>query len=108
MAKKAPYQVPFDSNGNLLSSDNDPEVATLVPTYTFSATLVLVELDKWRGRYQFIFADEKGRRYNMFMSDAYEMYSKVNSYGGKITGNWTFSKKGGLFGVKLLSQEKKS
>lgn len=86
--------------------DKDDPRVEYRDNYKFHDILYIESME--RGRSSAIFklisvaTDEK---YFMFMKDALEMMQEGVVDNGKIDGIWTFSKRGGNYGIRLLTED---
>lgn len=114
-------EVPFDELGNQLAypisswrripdhpKANSQGWVTLgcvmEQNFEFDATLEFEEISTGRSAVRFHFVDvNTGKKYVMFLTDAQDIIKKLEK--GKISGRWTFCKKGANFGVKLVENE---
>lgn len=126
-AKKGIYKIPFDKDGN----QQDYPQAWYVPTgemrkykdwqnieretpetkaagpdwvtnYEFEDTLELVSYGRGRSSVTFTLKRTDGKTISMFVSDFFDAAHKMNN--GKITGRFTFVKKGQNYGCKMVGE----
>jgi hypothetical protein len=103
MAKKrTSYQIPFDKDGNQLSFPGYT-FHEWRDNYEFDATLTYETYGRGRSSVTFYWKDDDGHRYTMFVSDFDDILNSVGLHGKKVTGRWTFVKKGQDYGVKLVT-----
>lgn len=102
MAKKTGnYQIPFDKDGNLLSYPYNP--AEWRDNYVFEETLEYRTYYRGRSSATIEFNDSDGHRYEMFLSDFHNVMQAKGLDGKKVTGKWTFIKKGQNYGIKAVT-----
>lgn len=123
MAKKGVYDIPFDKSGNQQDyptpwyvptgemrkyggSDDEyevrrPEGPIWKANFEFEDTLELVGYGRGRSSITFSLKRSDGTTVSMFVSDFYDAAFKMHE--GKITGRFTFIKKGQNYGCKLIS-----
>jgi len=112
MGTKQKLKVPFDGSGNLMSfpekkcwkNRETGKEECLHPVmkdnYEFNATLTYHGFDKGtRAAHRLIWIDEEGHTYPMFVSTFGKALSKIGMLGDKMTGRWTFQKRGQNFSV---------
>lgn len=100
MAKS--YQIPFDAKGNMLAYDAGWETNIKKDVYTFSEEMSITGYSRGRSSAQFILIDSKGKTYRMFLSDTFDMLSRADISKGKVSGSWTFVKKGANYGLQFV------
>jgi hypothetical protein len=82
-----------------------PQIATInsqvmIPNYTFFDTLIFDGYSRGRSAANMILKSKKlNRKYSVFMSDIGDIIMRMNK--GEISDNFTFSKKGANYGMKL-------
>jgi len=112
------FYIPFDKDGNLLGHfeyDLDSWVLLnakntenleingnrIVKNFTFEDTLTYESL----GRGKLIFRTSKGLRVEMFLNDSGDISGNYGCLSeSKITGMWTFCRRGNHYGVKLIKR----
>lgn len=122
-AKKWQYDIPFDRDGNQQDYPQEWYVPTgevkkaqyppfpeypvtraegpiWKPNCEFDDTLTLVGYGRGRSSITFDFKRTDGTKVSMFVSDFYEAVFKMAE--GKITGRFTFIKKGQNYGCKMV------
>lgn len=124
-AKKGIYDIPFDKDGNQQDypmcwyvptgemkkypnsamSDREypvtrPEGPNWVTNFEFEDTLELVSYGRGRSSVTFTLKRSDGTTVSMFVSDFFDAAFKMKE--GKITGRFTFIKKGQNYGCKLV------
>lgn len=99
MAKTGDYDIPFDKDGNQLDYPgwNDP---TWVANHEFTDTLTYVSYGRGRSSVTFEFAREDGRTVSMFVTDLDSVLPIMAN--GKLTGRFTFTKRGQNYGVRMI------
>lgn len=127
-AKKGIYDIPFDKDGNQQDYPQSwyvptgetkkyphsafPEVEhpvtvatgpTWITNFEFEDTLELVSYGRGRSSVTFTLKRTDGTTVSMFVSDFYEAAFKMKD--GKITGRFTFIKKGQNYGCKMIGGE---
>ncbi len=75
---------------------------TMKDVYTFSDTMTITNYARGRSSAQFRLTDSQGKTYCMFLSDAFDMISRTNILKGKVSGSWTFVKKGANYGIQFV------
>lgn len=98
---KSSYQIPFDKHGNLLSYP-DYDVDQWKDNYVFKSKMTLVTYGRGRSSVVFIFKDNNGFKYPMFVSDFLDMTLAVTLDKGFVEGSFTFVKKGSNYGLKYI------
>lgn len=68
--------------------------------YVFTDTLEFVDYERDRSAFNFIFKDSNGSRYHMFLKESIRVIPLLNY--GKITGSWTFVKRGTCYGIIMV------
>lgn len=103
------YQIPFclDKHGCEIMQSY-PETYSFgfkwKDNYVFQANLDIVEFGRGRSSAVFYLEDKvSGSRYSMFMSDMLDVLKNCNIQQGKVSGSWTFCKKGSNYGLKRSS-----
>ncbi len=74
-----------------------------VENRVFDETLTYTGYGRGRSSAVFYFEDSTGATYQMFMTDMDHLLSSKNLIDGKVTGTWTYCKRGKNFGIKLAS-----
>lgn len=106
MSKKTKinWKVPFDASGNLLNYAET--YGCYAPkewrdNYEFSGSLSFKDFRRGRSAANAILEDKEGHTYTMFLTD----FKAAIPYmvNGKITGRFTFCKRGANYGVKLAA-----
>lgn len=73
-----------------------------IQNYTWSDTLTLVEMGRGQSAAFFVLKSEiSGKTYYMFMKDLLDMILSRTIEKGKISGNFTYVKRGNNYGVKV-------
>ena len=108
MKKTGAYKIPFGKDGNLhdypISYPNDHAANSVwVDNYEFEDALQLVGWGRGRSSVKFDMQRSNGKTVSFFIKDFYEMvrYRKMDY--GRITGKFTFTKKGTNYGCKLVT-----
>lgn len=71
--------------------------------YEFDDTLELTGMSRGRSAANFnLKSVTNGRNYNLFMTDTVDLIQNGVINKGKITGKWTFCKRGANYGIKLI------
>jgi len=97
---KKTYQIPFDKDGNQLSYEGYGAMQYL-DNFEFVDTLEYVSYRTGRSAIGFTFRRaSSGTLVNIFITDMDKMLLKMVE--GKITGKFTFCKRGANYGCKLL------
>ncbi|MFI6317321.1 hypothetical protein ACIBG8_07370 [Nonomuraea sp. NPDC050556] len=108
-------EAPYDQRGNLMhypedSYCNDAETGTSAwvppdwrPISTFTATLTLTGRRRGRSAAYFMWTDQDGHEWPMFLTDLDYLISSATITNGIVTGTWTVGKRGANFGVRYVS-----
>lgn len=96
---------PRDVKNSLITYDGytGGDNTTYVENRVFDDTLTYMGYARGRSSAVFNFKDSTGATYQMFMKDVDELLSSKNLIDGKVTGTWTYCKRGKNFGIKLAS-----
>ena len=101
------YKIPFSKNGQLQYADSYVEKFTegfrWVDNYTFEAVLTYVGYSRGRSAAGFKFKDNS-YEYYMFMTDMDDVLKNKTLYKGRVSGKWTFIKRGMNYGIKLAEE----
>lgn len=103
MAKKiGEYQIPFNKNGDQLHypAHYTMDTGRWKDNFTFEGVLEITRMERGMSAAYFHAKDQEGRGYTMFMKDLFEALPYM-AY-GKLTGRFTFTKRGNNYGVKYL------
>jgi hypothetical protein len=96
---KGSYQIPFDKDGNQL--DYIWGMNELLDNFVFNDTLSFKKYGRGRSSITFEFIRESnGKTVSMFVSDFSAIVKELVD--GKISGEFTFVKKGANFGCKKV------
>lgn len=100
MTLKKRYKIPFDKYGLI----NYPLfVCDWKDNYTFNDTLEYFDYRKGRSGVQFYFKSiSNGQEYGMFISDFDKMMKTKKLFDNKVSGLWSFHKKGQNYGIYLV------
>lgn len=118
MKKKGDYQIPFDKDGNqqdypqsqfVNDSRTHGGVRRVEPewcdNFEFDDTLTLETYGRGRSSITFTMRRTNGKTVSVFVSDFCDM-AKSRAFGefdaGKITGRFTFCKKGANYGCRMV------
>lgn len=88
------YEIPFDKEGNQL--DYGGWAHEMVPNHEFEDTLTYQSCGRGRSSVGFTFTRTDGRTVNVFLKDMNKWIPQMA--GGKITGKFTFVKRGQNYG----------
>ncbi|TCU34113.1 hypothetical protein [Rhizobium azibense] len=99
MAKKGDYQIPFSSKGDQLHYPDWGHV--MLDNFEFEDTLKFSTMARGRSAAYFYFKRSNGAKVVVFMKDLCEMMPHINK--GKITGKFTFTKRGQNYGAIFLA-----
>lgn len=102
MKKKPTWKVPFDEGGNLMdwtTGENDPDVREWRENSEWSDTLTFTHASRGRSACHFHWKGKDGASYNMFLTDFESSVYFIEF--GKLSGHFTFVKRGANYGVKL-------
>jgi hypothetical protein len=74
--------------------------------YEFNATLELRSIERRGHKCGAYFTDETGTRFYMFLSELEKVIkqSGVSRPGARVTGRWTFCKRGERYSIKLVQE----
>lgn len=109
-------EAPYDQRGNLMhypehGHRREPETGTYVPVppewrpiSTFTATLTLTGRRRGRSAAYFMWSDQDGHDWPMFMADLDDLISSATIVKGVVTGIWTVGKRGANFGVRYVQE----
>lgn len=86
----------------MVSYDRDYDVVDRKDPYTFSDTLTIMGYLRGRSSVQICLVGSKGEEYSMFISDFMDMVLSTDIQRARITGTWTFTKKGANYGLKKI------
>jgi hypothetical protein len=97
-------EAPYDAEGNLQHYPRIPihqrhhgaGDTEWRPNTAFEATLTLASTARGRSAAYFIWADEQGHQYPMFMTDLSDLISGTTLDHGKVSGRWIVGKNYGL------------
>jgi hypothetical protein len=88
------------SNGHITDYELIYDQTELINNIVFNSTLKLIGQRRGRSAANFIWEDTNGNTFTMFMSSLIELIKhKGIKKGGKVTGNWTFVKRGMNYGI---------
>lgn len=99
------YQIPFDNRGMQQYPYEYSEGFHWEDNRVFDATLTLGGSCRGRSAAGFVFVDGNGQQYYMFMSDMADLLFNAVLDHGKISGTWTFCKRGMNYGLKLVQAQ---
>lgn len=97
---KGNYEIPFDEKGNQLDYPGWGSINWRA-NHTFKDTLTYESYGRGRSAVTFTFARSDGRTVTMFVSDLDDVVRQM--VGGKITGEFTFIKRGQNYGCRLVA-----
>lgn len=101
MSKSGNYQIPFDDEGNQLDYGNGYFRGTnFVDNFIFEDTLEYEHFGRGRSSITFTFKRQNGKTVSVFASNLVEFIPHFVD--GKISGRFTFVKKGQNYGCKHL------
>lgn len=98
--------VPFDQDGNQMHYLNPywaRESTTWKPNETFTDTLTYSTYHRGRSAAYFEFTRSAGRRVYVFMADLEPLIKWMVC--GKVTGTFTFCKRGANYGCRMVVEE---
>lgn len=97
-------EAPWDDKGNLLHFPDNWLIRQVIwkPIESFKATLVLVGRFRGNSAAYFIWEDENGCRYPMFMFDIDELIMNTTIDHGTVSGTWIPKRRGQNFGIRYL------
>lgn len=98
-------EIPFDEKGNLLHyvANWERNKAIWKPNVPWDGTLTLDRISRGRSAAYFLWLDDEGHIFPMFLTDLGEIVRHHTISHGRITGRWGVVKRGTNYGVKLLS-----
>lgn len=101
---KAIYQIPFDKHGNQLDYEAW-DVAEMLDNFKFNDELAFICYGRGRSSVTFTMQRKStGRTVSMFVSDFSDAIPMMVN--GRISGDFTFVKKGQNYGCKLIGDAK--
>lgn len=100
MKKVYDGDIPFDGRGNQLHYFESWNGGHWVPNTTFKDTLTIDTMARGRSAAYFIFERKNGSSVVVFLRDAIDMMKHMQN--GKVTGTFTFCKRGQNYGCKLV------
>ncbi|MFI6813236.1 hypothetical protein ACIBG7_12530 [Nonomuraea sp. NPDC050328] len=107
-------EAPYDQRGNLMHYPQDnhrriPETGTYEvvppdwrPITTFPATLTVTGRRRGRSAAYFMWSDQDGHEWPMFLADLDHLISSATIANGVVTGTWTVGKRGQNFGIRYV------
>lgn len=108
---KGTYKIPFSMIGNQMAypiSQYNPSTECWEidwrDNYVFEATLTYAGFSRGRSAAGFELVDEEGHLYYLMMSEMDRIMALGGWDGNKITGKWTFVKKGQNYGIMLIKR----
>lgn len=73
--------------------------------YVFHATLTVTGTTRGRSAARINLQDEEGRKYEMFLTDVVDLLINAPTVAyGMIEADWTFSKRGSNYGIKVATK----
>lgn len=100
-ARPVEYQAPFDTEGNLLHFPGYGGSPQWRPVEPFHATMRVERTQRGRSAAYFIWTDQDGRTFPMFISDLLELLLDRDVASGQVTGWWAVRKRGENFGIRI-------
>lgn len=95
--------VPFDEYGNML--DYPAYDSVMRPVQPFDARMTLVGAERGRSAARFLWQDEQGRRWPMFLTDMLDLIQRGEILEGSTrVERWTVRKRGMNYGLALMSE----
>lgn len=94
-------RAPFDKDGNLMHYPLLHHMSGWRDVTEFDATLCYKGYARGRSAAYFLFTDLDGHEWPMFLKEFDAAVKHLCN--GRITGQWTITKRGQNFGIKLLS-----
>jgi len=103
MSKKGDYPIPFDKHGNQLDYHEPKgwQPSILKDNFTFDDTLTLDKYGRGRSSVTFTMRRRCGKTVSVFVSDFFDMAAHPKFAAGKISGTFTFTKRGQNYGCKM-------
>lgn len=96
---------PVDASGSLL---HFPEVPFSEPMWLnnepFVATFNYREIQRGRSAAYFIWVDNEGRTFPMFMTDMADLIKNCTIVNGVVKGKWQVRKRGMNYGIALVTE----
>lgn len=103
MSKTGNYEIPFDENGNQLDYAWHMKGVFWKQNFEFQDELTYKSYGRGRSSATFCFERITGEKVNVFMSDMDIFVPHLRN--GKISGKFTFVKKGQNYGCRLIKVE---
>jgi len=101
MAKTGNYQIPFNKDGDQLHYPDRWQNAEMRDNFEFEDTLTFETYERGRSAAYFIFKRSTGEKVTFFMTDFCGIVNHMRN--GKVSGNFTFTKRGMNYGTKMLT-----
>lgn len=100
---KKSYQIPFDEQtGNMLSYPEVWKDIEWKDVYEFADTLTYFGYGRGMSSIVLFFKDSKGIEYPMFISDFHDVMILSGMNDNRVSGKWTFCKRGQNYGLKMV------
>jgi hypothetical protein len=102
------FRVPFNLQGSLLHHAVERYSGSLVEwreNVPFEATVRMNHHRRGRSATYFVWTDDKGHEYPMFMTDLLDLVANSVIDKGVVTARWVVSKYGQNYGIKLYSED---
>lgn len=91
--------------GTLIAYPTSTRDVEWVSNKVFKETLNYIGFSRGRSSATFVFKDGTGAEYPMFMKDMDELLSTKNIDEGRVSGFWTFCKRGQNYGIRLATEK---
>ena len=105
MAKNGDYPIPFDDKGNQLHYPQQSWQGPMVwePNHEWDGTIEYEGYSRGRSAAYFNFVRDNGTKITMFLKEFEDVVKLLNR--GRLTGKFTFIKRGQNYGARLVSAE---
>lgn len=99
-------RAPLAADGSLVSYARYEQ--TLTEVAPFAATLTIQSIVRGRSAAHFIWTDEQGRTWPMFMTDMVALLEHGVEEGGSVTSTWAVQKRGANYGIRLAKKDERA
>lgn len=102
-------KTPFITKGSLLDYIyyTNGDLYEWVENKVFTDTLTYIDYGRGRSSVTFYFKGTDDAQYPMFLTDMNSLLHNKNIVDSKVSGTWTFAKRGANYGIKLVDEELK-
>lgn len=109
MSKTTVTEAPYDDKGNLMEypASWTKGGITWKKIAPFKTTLWIEGMERGRSAARFIWKDEKGHTYPMFMRDMLDVVKTATILSGGVSDTWTVRKSGSNYGIALAGLTRK-